>query len=115
MNSYLEYDNKNYYDTLDFIPDINFKEKQKNGYKIFNTFKGFETYENVEIKPENKEKYINRFMNHLRFMSDNDNNGLEMLLYFIINLIYDTLNKANICIVLKIMNLIKILIVINAG
>lgn len=101
MNSYLEYDNKNYYDTLDFIPDINFKEKQKNGYKIFNTFKGFESYEKVEIKPENREKYINRFMNHLRFMSDNDNNGIEMLLYFIINLIYDTLNKANICIVLK--------------
>lgn len=101
FNLYLDYENKNYYDTLDFIPDINFKEKQKNGFKIFNTFKGFENYENVKIDENERQKYIDRFMTHLRFMSDGDNNGFQMLLHFIINLIYDTLNKANICIVLK--------------
>jgi hypothetical protein len=98
-----EYDEKNYYDFMDFIPDIKFEEyDEKTKTKTFNSFKGFSNLNYDEtISVEDKNKYINLFENHIKIMGNGDENAIVMIRNYMTNLIWDTLNKVNICLIIS--------------
>ena len=98
-----EYDEKNYYDFMDFIPDIKFEEyDEKTKTKTFNSFKGFDNLNyNEPISPSDKKKYIDMFETHIKTMGNGDPNAILMIRNYFTNMIWDTLNKVNICLVVK--------------
>lgn len=100
LNRYInDYQEKNFYDFIDFIPDINFKETDDKDLKTFNLFDGFEIRKH-EVKNVN-DTTIDTFIKHLKFICDGDENAYTMLINWLSHLIFNTINKSNICIILK--------------
>tara|TARA_R110002110_G_scaffold11119_1_gene53958 strand:- start:225 stop:2636 length:2412 start_codon:yes stop_codon:yes gene_type:complete len=98
-----EYNEKNYYDFMDFIPDIKFKEvDEKTKTKTFNSFKGFENLNYKKTIPEeDKKKYISMFETHIKIMGNGDANAVVMIRNYMTNLFWDTLKKVNICLIIS--------------
>jgi len=101
LNEYLTDDNKNYFDTVDFIPEHNFIE-EKEDIKTFNMFKGFEiqkyTPNNIIDK---KDIYIKVFEDHLKNLTNNEENSYNFLLQWIAHLIIKPNKRSKICVVLQ--------------
>ena len=101
INEYNIDDEKNYYDTVDFIPDHNFKEESE-GMKTFNMFKGFEIQKyKPKKKITRKEEYIKVFKDHLKNLCNNDDNSYNMLEQWIAHIILNPNKRSLICIILQ--------------
>lgn len=106
INEYINKCNeKNYYDFIDFIPDVDFKEEDKEGYKTFNMFNGFkiknQQIQNDNINVSKKDKVQKLFTEHLNILVNNDTNAFKMVQQWICHLLFNTTKRPGISIILK--------------
>lgn len=90
---------KQKYDTIDFIPEIDFSGENDEGLKIFNMFEGYKIKEHTIEKQNNK--WVELFKEHLNVLVNYNEDAYKMLQQWISNLIFNTTKRPGICIILK--------------
>lgn len=101
LNKYSRDDDKNYYDTVDFIPNHDFKE-QTEGMKTFNMFKGFEIQKYTPKNNINRtEEFIKVFKDHINNLCNYEEASYNMLEQWIAHIILNPNKRSLICIVLQ--------------
>ncbi len=102
LKDYEDSNDKNCYDTLDFIPDPNFKETNTEGLKTFNLFSGFysSSLKNTSDEKQQKE-YIDIFTTHLLHLCNDDKDTYQFIFQWICHLVHNTNKRPGISIVLQ--------------
>ena len=90
---------KEKYDTIDFIPEIDFSGENKEGLKIFNMFEGYKIKEHTIEKQNNK--WVELFKQHINVLVNSNEDAYKMLIQWISHLIFNTTKRPGISIILK--------------
>lgn len=104
IKQYIDDENKNYYDIMDFIPDVYYKEEEdenENKLKIFNLFKGF-YITNHKVKDENKKDIAEKLIKeHIQYMTNFDEKAYIFVVQWISNLLFNSLKKSKTCLIIR--------------
>ncbi len=90
---------KKKYDSIDFIPDINFNNENDEGLMLFNMFEGYKIKNHIIEKQHNK--WVEKFKTHLNVLVNNNQDAYKMLEQWISHLIFKTIKRPGICMILK--------------
>ncbi len=83
------------YKTLDFIPDINYKNTE-----VYNTFTGFD-FDTKNINYTPNDNVVNDFINHIGLLTDYDQQSINYINKYIAHIIQKTTEKPEVCLLFK--------------